>query len=58
VLRAAQDAAAAAPGAFDLVLSGDAATVHAVRRAARHWPSRPATTRARAYWAEGRTGLD
>ena len=31
-------------------------TVHALRRAARTWPHRPATTRARAYWAEGRTG--
>jgi NADPH-dependent ferric siderophore reductase len=51
-------ARAAAVAPFDLVVSGDAATVHAVRRAARSWPHRPTTTRARAYWAEGRTGLD
>jgi ferric-chelate reductase (NADPH) len=56
--RLLEEARAAAVAPFDLVVSGDAATVHALRRAARTWPHRPATTRARAYWAEGRTGLD
>jgi NADPH-dependent ferric siderophore reductase len=52
------DAAQASTRPFDLVVSGDAATVHAVRRNARQWPRRPTDTKAKAYWAKGRTGLD
>jgi ferric-chelate reductase (NADPH) len=43
---------------FDLVVTGDAATVHAVRRDSRNWPRRPGEIKGKAYWAEGRTGLD
>lgn len=43
---------------FDLVLTGDAATVHAVRRDARGWTRRPERIKGKAYWAAGRTGLD
>jgi ferric-chelate reductase (NADPH) len=59
--RVTQEAHAAAQTStipFDLVACGDAATVHAVRRDARRWPRRATSTKARAYWAEGRTGLD
>ncbi|WP_328457641.1 siderophore-interacting protein [Amycolatopsis sp. NBC_00438] len=41
-----------------LVVTGDAATVHAVRRDSRTWPHAPGTVTGKAYWAEGRTGLD
>jgi NADPH-dependent ferric siderophore reductase len=58
VTQEAHDAAQASTRPFDLVVSGDAATVHAVRRNARQWPRRPTDTKARAYWAKGRTGLD
>jgi ferric-chelate reductase (NADPH) len=53
-----QRAREAAEAPFDLVVSGDAATVHAVRRGVRQWPSKPESTKAKAYWAKGRTGLD
>ncbi|MFJ1766922.1 siderophore-interacting protein [Amycolatopsis sp. NPDC088138] len=49
-------AAAAGPGT--LVVTGDAATVHAVRRDSRTWPVPPRDLKGKAYWAEGRTGLD
>lgn len=42
---------------FDLVLTGDAATVNAVRRGLRRRPDLAPRIRARAYWAHGRTGL-
>ena len=41
-----------------LVVSGDAATVAAVRRHLKEVGVRPARTLAKAYWAEGRRGLD
>lgn len=41
-----------------LVISGDAATVAAVRRHLKEVGVRPARTLAKAYWAEGRRGLD
>ena len=43
---------------FDLVVTGNAATVHEVRRDSRDWPRRPGEIKGKAYWAEGRTGLD
>jgi ferric-chelate reductase (NADPH) len=49
-------ARAAGPGS--LVVTGDAATVHAVRRDSRTWPHPPGDVKGKAYWAEGRTGLD
>ncbi|GAB4057362.1 siderophore-interacting protein [Catellatospora paridis] len=56
LLRAARDAAV--PAACALVVTGDAATVHAVRRDSRGWPRTPVQVTGKAYWAEGRTGLD
>jgi NADPH-dependent ferric siderophore reductase len=56
LIAAAREAATDTP--YDLVLSGDAATVHAVRRDVRGWPRAPQRVRAKAYWAQGRTGLD
>ncbi|WP_305790229.1 siderophore-interacting protein [Symbioplanes lichenis] len=56
LLRRARDAAVATP--FTLVVTGDAATVHAVRRDSRSWECRPGRVQGKAYWAEGRTGLD
>jgi len=47
-----------APGSTTLVLTGDQATVKHVRAALRAADVRPARTLAKAYWAEGRTGLD
>lgn len=44
--------------ATTLVVSGDAATVAAVRRHLKEAGLRPARTLAKAYWAEGRRGLD
>ncbi|MFJ2555297.1 MULTISPECIES: siderophore-interacting protein [unclassified Streptomyces] len=58
LLTAVRAAAAAYEGPFDLVVSGDAATVHAVRRDTRQWPTRPRTIQGKAYWAKGRKGLD
>lgn len=43
---------------FDLVLTGDTATIAAVRRDVKTWARKPSTTKAKGYWAEGRTGLD
>jgi len=43
---------------FTLVVTGDAATVHAVRRDSRGWERKPLVVKGKAYWAEGRTGLD
>ncbi len=56
LLRQARDAAPQAP--YTLIVTGDAATVHAVRRDSRGWPQTPAWVKGKAYWAEGRTGLD
>ncbi len=58
LLSAARDAAGADEAPYDLVVTGDAATVHLTRRAAREWHPRPARVLGKAYWAEGRTGLD
>ena len=43
---------------FDLVVTGDATGVHAVRRDTRSWSRRPTRIQGKAYWATGRTGLD
>jgi ferric-chelate reductase (NADPH) len=56
LLRAARDAAGSGP--YSLLVTGDAATVHAVRRDSRGWPRAPRQVRGKAYWAEGRAGLD
>lgn len=58
LIGAARDAAERSDAPCDLVVSGDAATVHALRRDARHWPQAPRRIRAKAYWAHGKTGLD
>jgi NADPH-dependent ferric siderophore reductase len=42
---------------FDLVVTGDAATVSAVRRGLKARPDLTPRVKARAYWAGGRTGL-
>ncbi|MBM2619389.1 siderophore-interacting protein [Actinoplanes sp. LDG1-06] len=49
---------AASGGPYTLVVTGDAATVHAVRRDSRTWASGPRQIKGKAYWAEGRAGLD
>jgi ferric-chelate reductase (NADPH) len=56
LLSLTRDAAVDRP--YTLVVTGDAATVHALRRDIRGWPRRPAQLTGKAYWAEGRTGLD
>jgi len=56
LLRQARDAAARAP--LTLVVTGDAATVHAVRRDSRRWARTPGQVKGKAYWAQGRTGPD
>jgi len=56
LLQQAQAAAGSTP--YDLVVTGDAATVHAVRRGSRGWSRVPRQVKGKAYWAEGRTGLD
>ena len=48
----------AGPTPYTLVVTGDAATVHAVRRDSRGWERSPRRVTGKAYWAEGRTGLD
>jgi len=58
LIQAAWDAGAESAEPFDLVVSGDAATLHAVRRSARQWPRQARQIKGKAYWAEGRTGLD
>ncbi|BBB40412.1 siderophore-interacting protein [Mycobacteroides abscessus] len=45
------------PAPHELIVSGDAATVNAVRRGVRRWPHLTPRIKARAYWAQGRTGL-
>ncbi|MFG2049355.1 siderophore-interacting protein [Micromonospora sp. NPDC048935] len=50
--------AAAVQAPYTLVVTGDAATVHAVRRDSRGWERKPRQVMGKAYWAEGRTGLD
>jgi len=49
---------AAEAGAYRLVVTGDAATVLAVRRGVRNFPRPPAKVTGKAYWAAGRRGLD
>ena len=56
LLQHARTAAISAP--FTLIVTGDAATVHAVRRDSRGWQRKPRQVTGKAYWAEGRTGLD
>lgn len=56
LLTAARAAAGTDP--FDLVVTGDAQTVHALRRDSREWPQPPSRVHGKAYWAAGRTGLD
>jgi NADPH-dependent ferric siderophore reductase len=53
-----QAAATAARAPYTLVVTGDAAMVHAFRRASRGWTPRPERVTGKAYWAAGRTGLD
>lgn len=50
--------AAAMPGPYRLIVTGNAATVHAVRRDTRDWSCPPAKITGKAYWAAGRAGLD
>lgn len=45
-------------GPYRLVVTGDAATVHTVRRDVRTWTALPSKISGKAYWAAGRTGLD
>ncbi|GID97184.1 siderophore-interacting protein [Amorphoplanes digitatis] len=56
LLRQARHGAMRAP--YTLLVTGDAATVHAVRRDSRGWERKPRQIKGKAYWAEGRTGLD
>jgi hypothetical protein len=56
LLREARHGAVPAP--YTLLVTGDAATVHAVRRDSRGWEHSPRRVTGKAYWAEGRTGLD
>jgi ferric-chelate reductase (NADPH) len=56
LLAQARHGAVQAP--FVLIVTGDAATVHAVRRDSRGWERKPRLLRGKAYWAEGRAGLD
>lgn len=58
LLKNAFDAAQDCAGAFDLVISGDAATVLSVRRNSRDWPQKAHRVIGKAYWARGRAGLE
>jgi ferric-chelate reductase (NADPH) len=58
LLGHARQSADATADVFDLVVTGDAGTVHSVRRDSRHWPQAPRRVVGKAYWAPGRTGLD
>lgn len=57
LLQLAFDAGEAYVDGYDLVVSGNAAIVNAVRRGVRHRPQPAPRIKARAYWARGRTGL-
>lgn len=57
LLKELRQALDSKPSPEDLVVSGDAATVNAVRRAVKSWPHLALKIKARAYWAQGRTGL-
>ena len=50
--------ATAETGSYRLVVTGDAETVHTVRRDVRTWTAPPSKVSGKAYWAAGRTGLD
>lgn len=56
LLRQARHDAMQTP--YTLLVTGDAATVHAVRRDSRRWERSSRQIKGKAYWAEGRTGLD
>ena len=58
LLERARSLVAGTPAPQRLVVTGDAATVHALKRGSRTWPSPPAAFTGKAYWATGRTGLD
>jgi ferric-chelate reductase (NADPH) len=58
LLEGARQAADATADAFDLLVTGDAGTVHNLRRDSRRWPQPPRRVTGKAYWAPGRTGLD
>jgi len=58
LLERAEQAVEATAGAFDLVVTGDAGTVHGIRRHSRRWPQTSRRVAGKAYWAPGRTGLD
>jgi ferric-chelate reductase (NADPH) len=58
MLERARQSADAIADVFDLVITGDAGTVHSLRRDSRRWPRAPRRVVGKAYWARGRTGLD
>jgi ferric-chelate reductase (NADPH) len=58
LLESARSSAEAGAGAYTLLVTGKAGTVHALRRASRHWATAPRRVEGKAYWAPGRTGLD
>ncbi len=58
LLERARSLVADTPAPQRLVVTGDAATVHALKRGSRTWPNPPTTFTGKAYWATGRTGLD
>ena len=58
LVERARRAADATADSFDLVVTGDAGTVHGLRRVSRQWPHTPRRVTGKAYWAPGRTGLD
>jgi ferric-chelate reductase (NADPH) len=58
LLGHARRAADASGAAYELVVTGDAGTVHTLRRDSRQWQQRPRRVVGKAYWAPGRTGLD
>jgi NADPH-dependent ferric siderophore reductase len=58
LMERARHAADATADAFDLVVTGDAGTVHSLRRVSRQWQHTPRRVTGKAYWAPGRTGLD
>lgn len=57
LLQLIRDSAESYTDPCDLVVSGDAATVNAVRRDVRRWIHLTSRIKARAYWAHGRAGL-